>query len=142
MIRTQEEIKELFNQVDDIFGTQKGDLINYMDFENAKEFLIDDYVKKVECGEEVWEQSTDPKKEILEYLDFAYEKAKGERGLSAGRSMLHFKTWIWLESKEFYNEVIDLIDNYTSYGIPALDKISEHYEWEAWKEKNKALAQS
>jgi len=41
-----------------------------------------------------------------------------------------------------YNEVIDLIDNYTSYGIPALDKISEHYEWEAWKEKNKALAQS
>lgn len=140
MIRTQEEIKERFDQADDLFGTQKGDLISYMTFENAKPYLKEEYVKQVESGEEKWEQSTDPKKEILEYLDFAYEKAEGERGLSAGRSMLHFKTWIWLESKEFYNEIIDLIDNYTSYGIPVLDKISEHYEWEAWKEKNKALA--
>lgn len=140
MIRTQEEIKERFDKADDLFGTQQGDLISYMTFENAKPYLKEEYVKQVESGEEKWEQSTDPKKEILEYLDFAYEKAEGERGLSAGRSMLHFKTWIWLESEEFYSEVIDLIDNYTSYGIPALDKISEHYEWEAWKEKNKALA--
>lgn len=140
MIRTQEEIKERFDQADDLFGTQKGDLISYMTFENAKPYLKEEYVKQVESGEEKWEQSTDPKKDILEYLDFAYDKAEGERGLSAGRSMLHFKTWIWLESKEFYNEIIDLIDNYTSYGIPALDKISEHYEWKAWKEKNKALA--
>jgi hypothetical protein len=41
--------------------------------------------------------------------------------------MLHFKTWIWLDDADFYNEVIDLIDNYTEYGIPALDKISKHY---------------
>jgi len=60
MIRTQEEIKERFNQVDDMFGTQKGDLINYMGFESAKEYLKEDYVKKVESGEEVWEQSTIP----------------------------------------------------------------------------------
>jgi hypothetical protein len=41
--------------------------------------------------------------------------------------MLHFKTWIWLDDEKFYNKVIDLIDNYTNYGIPALNKISEHY---------------
>lgn len=126
-MRTQEEILARFEKSDDFFGTQKGDLLSYMEFEFAKPYLKEDYVKKVESGEEKWEVSTDPKKEILEYLDFAYEKAEDERGLSAGRSMLHFKTWIWLDDEKFYNKVIDLIDNYTNYGIPALDKISEHY---------------
>lgn len=126
-MRTQKEIMERFEKADDLFGTQKGDLIDYMTFENAKPYLQEKYSAKVESGEEKWEMKTDPKKEILDYLDFAYDKAEGERGLSAGRSMLHFKTWIWLDDKLFYNEVIDLIDNYTNYGIPALDKISEHY---------------
>lgn len=126
-MRTQEEIMERFEKADDLFGTQKGDLIDYMTFENAKPYLQEEYVAKVENGEEKWEMKTDPKKEILEYLDFAYDKAEGERGLSAGRSMLHFRTWIWLDDESFYNEVINLIDNYTNYGIPALNRISKRY---------------
>ncbi len=126
-MRTQQEILARFEKADDFFGTQKGDLISYMEFEFAKPYLKEDYVKKVEAGEEVWEVSTDPKKKILEYLDFAYGKAEDERGLSAARSLLHFKTWIWLDDEDFYNEVLPLIENYTDYGIPALDKISEHY---------------
>jgi len=126
-MRTQAEILERFEKADDFFGTQKGDLISYMEFENAKPHLKEDYVKKFEKAEEKWKVSNAPKKEILEYLDFAYDKAEDERGLSAGRSMLHFKTWIWLDDEKFYNEVIYLIDNYTNYGIPALDKISQHY---------------
>jgi len=126
-MRTQEEIMVRFEKADDLFGTQKIDLIDYMTFKNAKPYLQEEYVAKVESGEEKWEIKTDPKKEILEYLDFAYDKAEGERCLSAGRSMLHFRTWIWLEDDKFYNEVINLIDNYTNYGIPALNKISKHY---------------
>lgn len=140
MIRTQEQIMERFNEVEDLFGTQQSDLISYMTFENAKPYLKEEYVKQVEEGKEKWKQSTDPKEEILDYLEFAYSKAESERGLSAGRSMLHFKTWIWLESEDFYNEVIDLIDNYTSYGLLALDMISEHYEWERWKKEKEATA--
>lgn len=127
MIRTQEEIKERFEASNDMLGTQQGDLIKYMTFENAKPYLIDEYVKQVEDGEKEWIQNTDPKKDILDYMDFAYDKAEGERGLSAGRSMLHFKTWIWLDNKEFYDEIIDMIDNYSNYGIPTLNKIAEHY---------------
>jgi len=126
-MRTQEEILERIKSVDDFFGTQKSDLINYLDFENAKEFLLEDFVKDVESGKKVWSPNTDPKKEILEYLEFAYDKAYGERGLSAGRSMAHFRTWIWLDDDKFYNQVVGLIENYTNYGLPALDKISEHY---------------
>lgn len=130
MIRTQEEIKERFDAVYDLLGTQKGDLIRYMTFENAKPYLKEEYVKQIEGGQEEWKQNTDPKKEILDYMDFAYDKADGERGLSAGRSMLHFKTWIWLDDKDFYADIVDMIDNYTNYGIPTLDKIAEHYGYE------------
>ena len=127
MKRTQKEILDRFNTVDDLMATQKGDLINYMDFENAKPFLQDAYVTKVESGEEKWEQRTDAKKQILEYLPFAYDKAEGQRGLSAARSLLHFKTWIWLDDPEFYDEIISEIEDYYDYGIPVLDKISEKY---------------
>jgi len=123
-MRTQEEIKRRFEEVDDLFGTQKIDLIGFMDFENAKPFLSKEYVEK---GEEKWIKKDNPKKEILGYLNFAYEKAKNKRGLSAMRSLLHFKTWIWLDDDEFYNEIIDSIENYTNYGIPVLNKIAKHY---------------
>ena len=128
-MKNQKEIKERFNSVDDMFGTQQADLVNYMTFETAKEFLKVDYVKKVEKRKEKWDYETDPKKEILDYLDFAYEKAEDRRGLSAGRSMLHFKTWVWLDDDKFYNEIIREIEDYYDYGIPVLDKISKHYKY-------------
>lgn len=126
-MRTQEEILERFNSVEDLFGTQKGDLINFMTFENAKTHLIEDYVEKVEKGVESWSISTDAKELILDYLPFAYGKAEDERGLSAIRSLLHFKTWIWLDDEVFYNEISESIENSTGYGISVLDRISEYY---------------
>ncbi len=126
-MRTQEEIMDRFNKVDDLFGTQKDDLIEYLQFENAKQYLKPEYVQKVEAGEETWEVRTDAKAAILGYLDFAYGKAEDERGLSAGRSMLHFRSWIWLDDPEFYDQIVFDIDNYTNYGMSVLNKISKHY---------------
>ena len=128
-MRTQQEILQRFQEVEDFLGIQKVDLIAYLEFEFAKPYLREETIKKIESGEEKWEVFTDPKKEILGYLDFAYEKAENQRGISAARSMLHFRTWIWLDDEEFYNKVIGLIDNYTNYGIPALDMISQHYNY-------------
>ena len=129
MNRTQEEIKQRFKDADDTFGTQAGDLVCYMSFETAKEFLTEDYVKEVEAGKEEWNQKTDAKAEIIDYLEFAYGKAENERGLSSGRSMLHFRSWVWLDDKDFYEEIEHYIDHYTNYGIPTLDMISEHYDY-------------
>jgi len=46
-MRTQQEILARFEKADDFFGTQQGDLISYMEFEFAKPFLKEDYVKKL-----------------------------------------------------------------------------------------------
>jgi len=125
-MRTQEEVIERINEVDDFFGFEQRDLIQFLDFEHAQEFFKEEFVEQVKQGKEKWE-TTDAKKTILEYLPFAYQKAEDERGLSAGRSMKHFRAWIWFDDPEFFEKVLPLIDNYTDYGIPALDAISEHY---------------
>ena len=128
-MRTQEEIVKRFEEVDDIFGTQKSDLLDFMTFENGRQFVTKEYSAKVDSGEETWVQKTDAKSEILGYLNFAYGKAEDERGLSAARSMLHFKTWIWIDDQKFYDEIVWMIDDYTDYGIPTLNKIAEHYSF-------------
>ena len=126
MIRTSEEIEQRIKDSSDFMSIQQVDLIAALDGDTAKKYFSEEYLKKVEAGEDKWEPQ-DPKQMILEYLPFAYDKAENQRGLSAGRSMLHFKSWIWLEDDEFYKSIIDDIDNYTNYGIPTLDKIAEHY---------------
>lgn len=126
-MRTQEEIIARFNVSDDMMGTQKWDLIELMTYENAKQFLKKEFIESVEKGENKWEQKTETKTTILGYLSFAYDKAEGERGLSAARSMMHFKTWIWFDDEKFYNEIISDIENYTDYGIEVLNKIAAHY---------------
>lgn len=78
-------------QADDWMGTQINDLIVYLPFADAQQFL------KPEAKAEEWEQlDADPMKSVKEYLSFAWEKANNCRGLSAGRSIDHLKSWLWL----------------------------------------------
>lgn len=126
-MRTAQEIKTRFESSGDLFGTQKSDLIEFMEYEDAKPYLKEDYIALIEKWEEKWEKRTEAKQLILDYMAFAYDKAESQRGLSAGRSMLHFRTWIWIDDPIFYEEIISDIDNYTDYWIPTLDKIAAHY---------------
>ncbi len=130
MARTIEEIVTRINdrKYHDFLGTQGSDLVGALPYEAAKPFLNDEFIKKHEAGEEKWEPTTDFKKEILEYLPFAFGKAWDERGISAERSLYHLKTWIWLDGNDaFYEKVLPFIENYTDYGLPALRMIAEEY---------------
>lgn len=132
MIRTQEEILEKFLEVDDVFNTQKADLSNFLQLETCRHLLDPVAVEKIDKGENKWTLYTDAKPLILDYLPFAYNKARNRRGLSAARSLLHMKAWIWLDDEEFYQEICKLVREDESkesddYGINILDKISEKY---------------
>lgn len=128
--RTQKEILKRFKEVDDLFSTQKQDLVHFMTFATAKPFLRPENVKEIEKDvPNKWKINTNPKKTILNYLSFAYDKAENQRGLSTARSMLHFKTWIWMDDPEFYEEIEHSIEHYTNYGNPVLDKIAKHYTY-------------
>ena len=132
-MRTQQQILERFRSENDPLGIQKQDLLYFMDFETAKSvsgLLDEDFVQRIESGKQQWEMLIDPKKQILNYLGFAYDKAYSKRAMSVERSLLHFRTWVWLDDPEFYESIISLVDNHTDYGIPALDAIAEHYGYE------------
>ncbi len=127
-LRTQEQIVAKMKQVEDtdFFGVIRSDLLNYLDYEHAKEFL------KPEAKEEQWNFNPLTREkvlgEMLEYMPFAWDKAINMRGLSAGRSMHHYTAWVWLIGDE---EVFGNLEDYQFYGKDNLRKICEHYGWNA-----------
>lgn len=129
-MRTQDEIViEIRNQPFSLFGTVIDALASVLDFEHVKEFLKDD------AKESDWTQATERTKEALlaevcDYLPFAWDKANGCRGLSAGRSLEHFWAWFWLMGDD---ELCATLEDYTHYGKPQLVVISEKvgFDWRA-----------
>lgn len=106
---------------EDMLGWGVPDYVIYLDYEHAKEYLKDDvskseWKKKIYSLEEVL-------KVMREYLPFAYEKANGRRGISANRSMDHFKNWYWLLGEDELSE--NVWNNYGAYGLPKLKEIDE-----------------
>lgn len=60
--------------------------------------------------------------EMQDYIDFAFMKARDQRGISAERSIWKFRKWLWLlEDDEITNF------GYNDYGIALLTRIAEKY---------------
>lgn len=112
---TQDEIVARIRNIEkhDFFGVQSEDLIRALDVAHAQEFLKKEYL-------DAWKASAD--EEILsyarEYLKFAVDKAVEHRGLSAGRSVDHYRAWVWLLEPERYEEFEAV--PYPNYGAPQL----------------------
>lgn len=114
----------------DIFGVEKSNLIEALSFDAAKPFLKADY--QTESEREGWENQRINTKDSLittmnDYFDFAVEKAESHRGLSASRSISHFKAWLWLLMDDNLVAFAENSENYTNYGVPILNAISKKY---------------
>ena len=129
-MRTQEEILQKIESLkdDDFFGFKTSDLIEYLNFENAKPFLKDGVTP------EQWHQAIGQReyilKVMLDYMPFAWDKANYCRGLSAMRSLEHFSIWVWLLGDE--SKFGDLLE-YEHYGKEHLIAICDNYGWD-WKQ--------
>jgi hypothetical protein len=127
MPRTGKEIIAKMKSVeaDDFFGFIRNDLVLYLSFKDAKQFL------KPETTEKQWiPQKKDRESillEMLKYMDFAWEKAINCRGLSAGRTMDHYTAWVWMLKDE---EEIGNLQLYEFYGKDNLVKICKKYGWD------------
>ena len=64
-------------------------------------------------------------KYMQDYMSFAWEKANDKRGISANRSIDHFKGWLWLLEDEESIEYLKV--NYAPYGKPGLAYICIKY---------------
>ena len=113
-MRSTDEILERIEkkQISDMFGTFV-DLIEFLPAEHAKQFIKEDVTIEEFGLKEYTKENVI--KEIVEYLKFAYGKAEGARGISAGRSLMHFDHWLWLlEDHELLAFLLD-DDNYEMF---------------------------
>ncbi len=126
-VRTEHEILTHIEEVQstDWMGTIRNDLISYLPFESAKQFLKDGVTDKD------WMAASSDidslKARIKDYMDFAWEKANDNRGISAGRSIEHMQAWLWMMGE---NNVAQEIENYSFYGKPQLRAICEKFGWD------------
>lgn len=128
-MRSQVEIAEQFRKrvEQDFLGFEVNDYLIRLDYKHAKEFL------KETVTAEQWNDQTARvanqtdeglRNEMREYMEFAFEKANGCRGLSANRSLCHYYAWAWLLGDD---ALVNALENseYCYYGKPQLVTIAE-----------------
>lgn len=119
-MRSQIEILRRIKEVekDDFFGFQTSDLLSYLEYENAKPYL------KEGVTEQEWKvEKRTPKEVMINYMEFAWEKANNKRGLSASRTLDHYTSWLWLDGDE---TLYKTLSRYQYYGKDHLIKICEY----------------
>ncbi len=143
-MRTDEEILARIKALkdDDLLGFETGDLLSRLSFEVAQAAGI------LRPDAKPWtvesRRSADLIAEMKSYLAFAWDKALNHRGISAGRSVNHYQSWMWLLGDDEYAS-IDW-ERYRNYGAPILRQVTEFLEMEiqvpAYHEKQEAIRMS
>ncbi len=126
-MRTQDEIVARIRdrRKHDLLGFEVSEYIDYLDYAHAKEYLKGDTTE--ERWEKVRKETKTPEETIKDYMPFAWDKANNCRGISAGRSIQHMVAWLWLDGKEWAEEIEDC----EYYGKHQLVRICREYgiEW-------------
>jgi hypothetical protein len=130
LCRSCEEVAQRISSKskEDFFGFSSEVLIDYAGFEQVKDQLKEDAVKKYESGEKTWSVIGDIKtcaQDFLDYMNFAWGKAEDQRGISASRSVCKLGEWLWLMGRGDLHDEIHRDDLYNPYGAPALISICE-----------------
>jgi len=129
-VRTDAEILARIDAVGatDWSGAEQGDLIAVLPFDAAQPWLKDGVTA------EEWEPGSRDHDAVLasmlDYMEFAWNKANGCRRLSASRSLDHMSAWLWLLG---WDAAADQIRTYSHYGKPQLRAICEAFGWD-WRE--------
>lgn len=131
-LRTGAEIATRIEAIgdDDVLGFRREALAQFLPFDDAEA------VRNPEVTREEWDKLTpeltreNVQKQLLDYLNFAFEKAINERGISAGRSIQKLGEWLWILRDDEAAAYINDDAYYEPYGAPALKWLAERYEVE------------
>lgn len=122
-MRTQAEILQRIKEAEkrDMFGFEWQEYLGALTKESL-ETLRGTLLKadaKLDDIKQTFESDDAIRKQAIEYMPFAWEKANNGRGISAARSLMHYKAWLWLLGQDW----IDEHDEYQFYGKDNLVRI-------------------
>lgn len=126
-MKTQQQILDRIMEIkeEDVFGFEISILFDYLTVESMESLRgrvlkddvdLSDHVTKTADEETI-------KAEMRDYMEFAWAKANGFRGLSAGRSIQHYQAWLWLLGER---DLANDIGNYQYYGKDKLVEICDY----------------
>jgi hypothetical protein len=132
-MRTHAEIAERVRELaadrySDFFGVHISRLIEALPFSYATEHLSDILRDGVEPWEVVPATREAQLAEARAYMPFAWGKMVDERGISAGRSIDHFRGIAWLMGDDDMVAFLNDDSNYPHYGRPMLERLCEAYD--------------
>ena len=115
--------RNLMHRETDFLNFGREVAVDYLTFNECREFLKDEYIQKVKAGELEYKRISDVNEaaqDFLDYMVFAWTKAVDERGLSAERSIIKLSAWMEILSRK---DVANILNNkrlYNPYGRRAL----------------------
>ena len=123
-MRDIEEVVEKVLGFDLIFYTF--DATNYMNCDQIRKYFEIDEESDDTCIEHTPAEYTAEAviRSMNRYLEFAWDKANSQRGISATRSMQHYLWWFTMLGEEF-DEFAETLVDYEYYGKPQLWIITE-----------------
>lgn len=130
-LRTPEAYKKRWDKMrkeESLFDFRPEVLASYLLYNDIKDDLTEEAVKAYESGEKTWTRITDIKEavaEFLDYMEFAWGKAEGERSISAGRSIDKLGMWLWIMNRKDLSDIIQKNSLYNPYGAPALISVCD-----------------
>ena len=126
-MRTVDEIAKHYEtrRGEDFLHYEAEVLVPFLPYELAKPWL------KPTSQSKDWEQAALSEKGVLDtmrrYMEFAWDKALGHRGISASRSICKLASWLWLLGDDEMVAFCRNEDNYENYGAPMLMAICKQY---------------
>jgi hypothetical protein len=124
--RRQEEIVARLRAVradgQDVFGFREEVILDALDFDHAREFLVAD------ATPQQWDQQTDHEAHARRYLTFAIEEIIDHRSNSASRSVEKLGEFAWLLGRD---DVVTAMDSarYPMYGAPKVKAFADGFGW-------------
>ena len=122
-MRTQTEILARIKERSqhDPFGFEWHEYLGALTRESAEALKGSVIKPDADLGDwgQIYKTDDEVRAKCIEYMDFAWEKAKNGRGISASRSMSHYKAWLWLLGQDSFED----LDNYQFYGKDHLVRI-------------------
>ena len=117
------DVTDEFISNNNLFGFGTSTAIDFLPLEGYRKFYKEEYLAKVDSGEEKHEHISDVKEaaqDFLDYMVFAWMKATDERGISASRSIRKLEVWMKILGRPDVAQVLDDDSFYDPYGRPAL----------------------
>ena len=128
-MRTPQEIINYYevHTANDFLGFLGDVLLGQLPFEDAKPYLKD------EATEEDWGKPIPDRETLLaavaDYMEFAWEKCVGHRGISATRSVQKMQAYMFLLGEDELEAVTQDESRYSQYGAPILWEICKKLGW-------------